>query len=64
MRNGKLITLSDFSGRFSSASNGLVHTLTLKDLTLKDSGEFSVTTEEISSKCNLTVKECIKKILS
>jgi hypothetical protein len=35
-----------------------VHTLTIKDLNVKDAGEFIVQIEELSDKCNLAVKEC------
>ncbi len=46
--------------RLNTTSSGCTHTLTLKNLSLKDAGEFVAACEEISSRCILTVNECEK----
>ena len=62
IRNGRNINPNEerFSGRYIIISEGNVHKLTIKNLSLKDAGEFIVNVDELSSKCNLTVKECEK----
>ena len=59
-RNGRLINPNEerFAGRYHIISNGTTHTLSIKNLSLKDAGEFAVTVDELSDKCNLVVKEC------
>lgn len=68
-RNGRVLPIATnelsgdqqrFAGRVFVASNDFTHTLTIKQVQLKDAGEFTVSVEEISSKCNVTVKECEK----
>ncbi len=71
-RNGRLINPNEerFAGRYIIISNDCNHTLTIKNLDLKDAGEFLVNIEELSDKCNLVVKECnetwpyLKKFMS
>ena len=59
-RNGRLINPNEerFAGRYIIISNDCNHTLTIKNLDLKDAGEFLVNIEELSDICNLVVKEC------
>lgn len=62
MRNGRVLPNNEdrFVGRVTTVSNGCTHSLTLKNVNLKDFGEFSAHVEEISSKCSVTVAECEK----
>lgn len=62
IRNGRTINPNEerFANRYNITSEGCVHKLVIKNVQLKDAGEFVVQVEEISDKCNLTVKECEK----
>jgi hypothetical protein len=68
LREGIKLTFSDllrpkiqhFYLRFQLISNDCIHTLSIKNLNLKDAAEFIVQIEELSSKCNLTIKQCEK----
>ncbi|CAF0846330.1 unnamed protein product [Brachionus calyciflorus] len=62
IRNGRNINPNEerFAGRYVIISDGMNHKLTIKNVSLKDAGEFIVHVDELSSKCNLTIKECEK----
>lgn len=62
IRNGRNINPNEerFAHRYIIISDGTTHKLTIKNLSLKDAGEFIVHVDDLSSKCNLTVKECEK----
>lgn len=61
-RNGRPINPNEerFAGRYTIISNGTTHTLSIKNLSLKDAGEFAVAIDDLSDKCNLKVVECEK----
>lgn len=60
LRNGRLINPNEerFAGRYIILVEGKAHTLTIKNLNMKDAGEFMVQVEGLSDKCNVTVREC------
>ena len=60
LRNGRVINPNEerFAGRFTILTSGRTHTLTIKNLTLKDAAEFAVQVDELTSKGNLIVNEC------
>lgn len=62
VRNGRTINPNEerWAGRYLILSDGCKHTLTIKNLSLKDAGEFVVHVDELSSKCQFTVRECEK----
>jgi hypothetical protein len=62
IRNGRTINPNEerFANRYIITSEGCVHKLVIKNLQLKDAGEFVVNVDELSDKCNLVVKECEK----
>ena len=61
-RNGRHINPNEerFAGRFIIISDECTHTLTIKNLNMKDSAEFEVKIDELTSKCALKVNECEK----
>lgn len=60
IRNGRNITPNDerFANRYETISQGNIHRLVIKNVHLKDAGEFVCNIDELSESCNLTVKEC------
>ena len=48
------------NGRFLIFSDRCKHSITIKDLDLRDAGEYMVTIKELKSKCNLFVRETEK----
>ena len=62
LRNGRTINPNEdrWGGRYLIISDGYKHSLTMKNLNLKDAGDFVVQVDELSSSCNFTVKECEK----
>ena len=62
IRNGRTINPNEsrWGGRYLVLSDGYKHTLSIKNLTLLDAGEFVIELKELSSKCNLKVREVEK----
>lgn len=60
IRNGRTVNPNEerFANRYVILSNDCTHTLQIKNLNLKDAGEFVVNVEQLSSTCKLTVVEC------
>jgi hypothetical protein len=65
IRNGRNINVNEekFANRYEIISQGLVHKLIIKNVQLKDAGEFVCNVDELSEKCNLAVKECKQRFL-
>lgn len=61
IRSGRNINPNEerFANRYEIISEGCVHKLIIKNLQMKDAGEFVCIIDELSEKANLVVKECI-----
>jgi hypothetical protein len=61
IRNGRIINPNEERfARFTILSDGLTHSLEIKNVSMKDAGEFTVNVDELIDSCHLKVKECEK----